>query len=158
MTIIALEGCQLRSMDSGDGASLALALAEMDPWARLGYTASALERYLGREDAALTRWVVDRQGRAAGILALRHPWLRGPYVELFAILPAHQGQGLGGAVMDWAARHAAEVAPNLWACVSDFNAPARAFYARHGFAEVVPLDGLVQPGSSEILLRRHLQQ
>jgi diamine N-acetyltransferase len=157
VTTIALSGCQLRSMEGGDIAPLAEALSGMDPWARLGYEAAALTRYLERDDPALTRWVVDKGGEAAGLLALRSPWLRGPYIELFAVLPGFQGLGLGTSVMDWAARHAAEIAPNLWACVSGFNAPARAFYASNGFTEVVELDGLVQAGMGEILLRRRLQ-
>ncbi|ARJ66912.1 hypothetical protein WV31_15135 [Magnetospirillum sp. ME-1] len=158
MTVIALDGALLRPLDAADAPALAQALAAMDPWARLGYGAPALERYLKRGDPALTRWIVERNGRTAGLLALRSPWLRGPYIELFAILREVQGHGLGGTVMDWTTRHAAEIAPNLWACVSDFNAPARAFYARHGFAEVTGLDGLVSAGTSEILLRRRLQQ
>lgn len=158
MTNTPMDGSTLRPLEPVDAGPLALVLTAMYPWARLGYAAPALEGYLKREDAALTRWVIERQGRTAGLLALRSPWLRGPYVELFAILPDFQGNGLGGAVMDWAARSAAEVAPNLWACVSDFNAPARAFYARHGFTEVTELDGLVSAGMGEILLRRRLQQ
>lgn len=156
-TTIALDGGALRPLATADAAPLALMLAAMDPWARLGYSASALERYLDREDGALSRWIIERHGETAGVLALRSPWLRGPYVELFAILLPHQGYGLGGTVMDWAAKSAAEVAHNLWACVSDFNTPARAFYARHGFAETAPLDGLVTPGNAEILLRKRLK-
>lgn len=153
---IAIAGGRLRPLEAADAAPLAHALAAIDPWARLGYGAGALERYLTREDPALIRRVIEHGGQPAGVLALRSPWLRGPYIELFAILPAHQGHGLGGAAMDWTARHAAEVAGNLWACVSGFNAPARAFYTRHGFAEVAPLDGLVQPDMAEILLRKRL--
>ena len=154
----ALAGCQLRPLETGDCLPLAESLAAIDPWARLGYGAAALARYLERHDPALTRFVIERgDSSAAGILALRHPWLRGPYIELFAILPAHQGHGLGRSVMDWAADQAAQVAPNLWACVSDFNTAARAFYAANGFAEVAPLDGLVSPGQAEMLLRRRLE-
>lgn len=156
MTSHALDGCLLRDLEAGEAAALAQSLASMNPWKRLGYGAAALQRYLERDDPALSRWVIERGGAPAGLLALRSPWLRGPYIELFAVQPAFQGHGLGRTVMAWAARHAAEIAPNLWACVSDFNAPARAFYARHGFEEVAPLDGLVQQGNSEILLRRRL--
>ena len=156
MTIIALAGGLLRPLEPPDCSVLASKLAAMDPWARLGYGAAALDAYLGRQDGALTRWAAEQNGEMAGILALRHPWLRGPYVEMLAVLPGHQGHGLGGALMEWTARHAAEVSRNLWACVSDFNTPARAFYARHGFEEIAPLDGLVQPGMAEILLRKRL--
>lgn len=154
----ALAGARLRPLEAADCLPLAESLAGLDPWARLGYGAPALAAYLGREDPALSRFVIERgEDGAAGILALRWPWLRGPYLELFAILPAHQGHGLGRTVMDWSASRAGQAAPNLWACVSDFNTAARGFYAANGFAEVAPLDGLVMPGNAEILLRRRLK-
>lgn len=143
----------IRPLVEADIAPLAAALAAMDPWLTLGYTAAGLAAYLGREDAALTRVVAERDGAPAALLALRRPWLRGPYVELLAVLPAAQGAGLGHALVEWAA---AQGGGNLWACVSAFNAPARAFYARAGFAEVAPLPGLVAEGLDEILLRRRL--
>ena len=153
----ALEGCRLRPLDADDPAALAERLAGIDPWASLGYGAQALARYLGRPDSALIRFAVEQgEDCRAGILAVRHPWLRGPYIEVLAIFPDHQGHGLGKVVVDWAASQAAMGSANLWACVSDFNASARRFYATQGFAEVAPLDGLVSPGQSEILLRKKL--
>lgn len=134
-------------------ATLAPALAAMDPWRTLGYTAAGLAAYLGREDAALTRVVLERGGAPAAVLALRRPWLRGPYVELLAVLPAARGAGLGHGLVEWAA---AQAGGNLWACVSAFNQPARAFYARAGFTEIAALADLVADGHDEILLRRRL--
>ncbi len=153
----ALDGCRLRPLEESDHHAMAAALAGIDPWAGLGYGPETLERYLGRDDGALVRFAVEHgdDGRA-GILAVRSPWLRGPYVELLAIFPAHQGHGLGQAVMDWTAGQAAVVSANLWACVSAFNTAARRFYAAQGFAEVAPLADLVAPGQAEILLRRRL--
>lgn len=135
--------------------ALAARLGGMDPWARLGYGAGALANYLRRDDPALRRLVLERDGRPAGMMALRAPWLRGPYIELLAVMPDHQGGGLGRAMVEWAAAQAAG-APNLWACVSAFNTSARAFYASAGFEEVAPLPDLVAPGQDEILLRRRL--
>lgn len=122
-------------------------LADIDPWRRLGYSAMALANYLDRPDPSLVRMVMP--GR--GLICLRSPWLKGPYIELLAVLPEAQGQGIGRALVDWAASRGGA---NLWACVSGFNAPARAFYARMGFVEVAPLPGLVEAGETEILLRR----
>jgi ribosomal protein S18 acetylase RimI-like enzyme len=144
-------------LEPSDHRALAERLAQIDPWAGLGYGAEALARYLGRPDPALIRFAVEHgEDSRAGLLAIRHPWLRGPYMEMLAIFPAHQGHGLGATVVAWAAAQARMNSANLWACVSDFNAPARRFYAAQGFMEVAPLDGLVSPGQSEILLRKRL--
>lgn len=141
----------IRPLAAAEIPALAQALVELDPWRRLGFSAAGLAAYLGREDPALSRVVTERNGAPAAVLALRKPWLRGPYIELLAVLPAARGAGLGHALVQWAA---AQGGGNLWACVSDFNAPARAFYARQGFAEVAPLPDLVAAGEGEILLRR----
>lgn len=140
-----------RPLASDDIATFASALAGMEPWRSLGFTAVGLAAYLGREDPALSRMVLERDGRPAGLIALRRPWLRGPYVELLAVLPQAQGGGCGRALVEWAV---AQGGGNLWACVSAFNAPARAFYARAGFDEVATLPDLVAAGADEILLRR----
>lgn len=140
-----------RPLTAADIVQLAPLLATMEPWRTLGYGAAGLAAYLGRDDGALTRVVVERDGRPVAALALRRPWLRGPYIELLAVLPAAQGRGLGRALVEWAA---GQGGGNLWACVSAFNHVARAFYAGAGFAEVAPLTDLVADGHDEILLRR----
>lgn len=142
----------IRPLAVADIADMAPALATMDPWRTLGYTASGLAAYLERDDAALIRVVAEREGRVAGLLALRRPWLRGPYIEMLAVLLGAQGGGFGRMLVDWAAAQAG--GGNLWACVSTFNHPARAFYAHAGFTEVAPLADLVAAGQDEILLRR----
>jgi GNAT superfamily N-acetyltransferase len=145
--------CLLRPPAEADLRPLAEALAAMDPWRTLGFSADALHRYLGREDAALHRFIIERDGAVGGLLAVRLPWLRGPYIELLAVLPSAQGGGVGRSIMDWTRAQAALAGANLWACVSAFNEPARRFYAASGFVEVGQLDDLVAPGEAEILLR-----
>jgi len=43
---------------------------------------------------------------------------------------------------------------NMFACVSDFNEPARAFYRRQGYQEIGPMPNFLIPGSAELLLRK----
>ncbi|HLO77140.1 MAG TPA: GNAT family N-acetyltransferase [Magnetospirillum sp.] len=144
-----------RPLVAADIPALAAALAGMDPWLTLGYSATGLAAYLGREDGALMRVVIEHDGAPAAVLALRRPWLRGPYVELLAVLPQAQGAGFGRALVEWAA---GQGGGNLWACVSAFNSAARRFYAGMGFVEVAPLPDLVADGQAEILLRRRLDR
>ena len=155
-TIHDLPKCRLRPLIETDAEPLAAALVELEPWRTLGYAATALATYLGRDDGALARFVIERDAQTAGLVAIRSPWLRGPSIELLALLPSAQGGGLGRQVVAWAAAEAKPMAANLWACVSAFNADARAFYAAQGFMEAATLPDLVTPGFDEVLVRKRL--
>ncbi len=147
-----LGAAQLRPLAGPDIGPLSRACAAIDPFCRLGYSAEGLDRYLRRADAHLHRHAIVAAGEVAGVLAVRFPWLRGPFIEMLALLPAAQGNGLGRAVVTWVTDRAEEA--NVWSTVSDFNSGGRRFYARLGFAEVAPLAGLLAAGGDEILLRR----
>jgi|GEM_PF-295130 len=166
--------CRLRRLTPADSVWGGAALAALDPWRTLGSTAAGLGAYLTAEDPALHRFVVEARavdngvgggesvevdvagavavavgGNPVGIICLRDPWLRGPFIELLAVMLP--GQGYGATVLAWAAAHAGA---NLWSTVSTFNHGARNFYRRIGFVEVVEMEGLVRPGFDDILLRR----
>jgi len=146
---------RLGPLTPGLCAALGPALVAMSPWSVMGTSAVDMTRYLAAEGDGARRYVIDIGGMPAGAAALRYPWLKGPYLELLALLPEHQGRGIGGAFLRWfedeARRHEAR---NLWVCASRFNAGALAFYRRHGFAETASLPGLVAHGFDEILLRK----
>ena len=89
------------------------------------------------------------------MVLVRDPWLKGPYLELLALLPPFQNQGIGSGILAWLEREAlVQAARNLWVCASSFNARALRFYERHGFAPAAVLPGLVADGFDEILLRK----
>ena len=132
----------------------------------MDYAAATMATYLESREPGTCRRAICRGSILIGAVCIRHPWLRGPYLELLAVLPGHQGAGIGAAILDWMA---AEVtgphirpapsgggANSLWVCTSTFNSRALAFYTAHGFEVVGELDGLVAPGFSEILLRKRL--
>jgi len=73
-------------------------------------------------------WVATRSGVLVGMLAFDLPWIR--HLTIFA---EHQRQGVGTALLGKAReRSPAEVR----LCTFQRNAPARAFYERHGFVAV----------------------
>jgi diamine N-acetyltransferase len=127
----------------------------MEPWSVMNYPADRLAAFLAGADGGAVRYVVSLNGKGAGAVVVRHPWLKGPYLELLALLPEAQSQGIGSSIMAWfestALHHRA---PNLWVCASSFNARALRFYERHGFARAATLPGLVADGYDEILLRK----
>lgn len=156
-TIENLAGCQLTSPVTNEQA---LAIAEMlsvsEPWKSLNFSAASLAKYLMREDAALYRYAVSVDGKLAGVICVRHPWLRGPYIELLGLSPNHRGQGLGKQVLAWAEAEARREAKNLWVVASSFNHQALDFYQSFGFHPIGAIQGLVTPEHDEILLRKCL--
>ena len=154
----ALPHCRLQIVQGETEATrIGVSLAGMDPWRILGYPASALTQYLLRPDLALRRYaVLAPDGAVMGVIGVRYPWLRGPYLELFGLFEAYQGQGLGSELIEWFTDQARLTSANAWVIVSAFNHGAYRFYQRHGFAEVGVLNDLARPGYDERLLRKIL--
>jgi len=146
---------RLRPLAPAACAALAQAIVAIPPWSVMGTPTETMTRYLASDDDGVRRYVVDVGGVAAGAATVRYPWLRGPYLELLALLPERQGQGIGTAFLSWFEDEARRCgARNLWACASRFNTRALQFYRRYGFAETAVLPGLVADGFDEILLRK----
>ena len=156
MTGGVLEFIAVPALPRGTAETLGAALAAIDPWRTLGYTAPALARGLESEHPDLTRFIAVRDGVTEGLFAVRHPWLRGAYIELFAVLPAAQGRGVGRAALAWIESYYQGRCANLWLLVSGFNARARAFYERQGFHPIGTIPELVVAGQDEVLLRKRL--
>jgi GNAT superfamily N-acetyltransferase len=128
----------------------------MEPWSVMNYPAERLAAFLASPDVGVSRYLVSLTGSEGGVVSVRYPWLKGPYLELLALLPQAQKQGIGSSIIAWleseALRHQAR---NLWVCASSFNAGALRFYERHGFRPAATLPGLVADGFDEILLRKY---
>ena len=135
---------------------LAEAVTAIDPWKRMSFRPEAMATYLAAREPGACRRAILHKGRAIGAVSVRHPWLRGPYLEMLALLPGSQGLGIGASVLDWMGAEVAGRANSLWVCTSTFNTRALVFYERHGFVRVGDLDGLVGPDFTEILLRKRL--
>lgn len=151
-----LRSFALHIVQEKEAADVSAALASMEPWRTLGYSPEGLLAYTLREDPALRRYAATVGEEAGGVVYVRYPWLLGPYIEMFAVWPGFQGDGIGRAMMQWIEDETRESSRNVWAAVSSFNTPARAFYQRMGFTEVAPLPDLVNPGRVELLLRKQL--
>jgi diamine N-acetyltransferase len=142
-------------MSAEAAASLARQLASIPPWSTMNYPPEGIETFLTRHDTASRRFVIVKGNDLAGVVAVRWPWLRGPYLELLGLAPAFQNQGLGAAALGWMERQALLAEARwLWLLVSSFNARAIAFYRRQGFERTADLEDLVADGFTEILMRK----
>jgi GNAT superfamily N-acetyltransferase len=134
---------------------LAEAIVAMPPWSAMDYPADAMARFLAMPSDGASRYLIEVDGAEAGAVAVRHPWLKGPYLELLALLPPFQRRGIGAGIMSWFEQAGRGLgARNLWVCASSFNDGALRFYQRHGFRPAATLPGLVAERYDEILLRK----
>jgi chorismate mutase/GNAT superfamily N-acetyltransferase len=126
----------LRPADARDAAAVAMvhlesrAAAPMPPPAHPEHEVRA---WLSGRLSADEVWVAERDGHVAGYARLTEAWLDDLYVA-----PPYAGRGVGSALLDLAKSRR----PRgfcLW--VFEMNAPARAFYARHGLVELERTDG-----------------
>lgn len=133
---------------------LGVATSQIGPWAHYGFAAATLAENFKSPGAAA--YQIDCAGELAGAVVVRPVWLMGPYLQMLAVLPPFQGQGIGARVVTWFEAEARLKARNAWLCVSTFNPIAQRLYQAHGFEPVATLDGLVRDGDGELLMRKRL--
>lgn len=155
---VELEKARLTPVSPGNAYTLGEEIAELSPWSTLSISPRDLTRYLTCPDPANRRYTILVDDEIAGAVAIRSPWLRGPYLELLVVLPDFQGHGIGHEFLEWMEREARDGnnSQNLWVAASSFNTKAVDFYTAHGFETIANLPGLVREDFDEILLRKRL--
>lgn len=135
---------------------LARRTVAIDPWARLGVAAAAMAVRIAAPSDGARRFAITRAGAIVGWVSIRHPFMRGPYLETIALFPEARRGGIARRVIDWMGREVAGREADLWLCVTEWNDDARAAYRALGFEEVGRLPDLVAPGVCEIFMRKRL--
>lgn len=144
----------IREMRPEDRDPVVEILTGSDPWKRLGFTAGDWDRIFTPLPAGRDTFVLEIDGTVLGIAIVRRKFLFGDYLELLGIAPSAVGQGLGSRLLSHVESLTFARAKNMFACVSDFNEAARAFYRKQGYKEIGPMPNFLIPGYAEILLRK----
>lgn len=144
----------VRTMAAGDREAVKALLADSEPWTWLGYTGSDWDRYFSPLPQGREAFVVERDGQVMGIAVVRPKFLLGDYLELFGVAGQARRAGLGKLLLGHVESIVFARAKNLFACVSDFNEPARKFYIRQGYQEIGSIPDLIVSGCAEILIRK----
>lgn len=144
----------IRSMEAADRDAVVQFLADSDPWKTLGYTGTDWNRIFAPIPQGREAIVAVADDKVAGVALIREKFLLGDYLELLGVAPWTRNAGVGAALLAHVEQIVFARTTNLFACVSDFNAPARAFYKKHGFQEIGPMPDFLIPGSAEMLLRK----
>jgi len=90
----------------------------------------------------------------AGVAIVKQKFLLGDYLELLGVAVWARQKGVGGQLLRYIEELVFKRTKNLFACVSDFNEPARTFYKKQGYQEIGPMPNFLIPGCAEILLRK----
>src|SRR5512147_1094669 len=117
----------VRPMTAEDRSEVIELLAFSDPWKRLDYQANDWNSYFAPFPEGRDSYVVEQNGRVAGIAVVRQKFLLGDYIELLGVADWARGKGLGGLLLAYVEASVFSRAKNLFACVSDFNDQARHF-------------------------------
>ena len=144
----------IRDMRAEDRDPVIEILTGSDPWKRLGFTAVDWNRIFAPLPTGRDTFVLEIEGNVLGIAIVRRKFLFGDYLELLGISPSAVGRGLGSRLLTHVESLTFARANNMFACVSDFNEAARAFYRKQGYKEIGPMPNFLIPGYAEILLRK----
>ncbi len=144
----------IRDMRAEDRDPVIEILTGSDPWKRLGFTAVDRNRIFAPLPTGRDTFVLEIEGNVLGIAIVRRKFLFGDYLELLGISPSAIGRGLGSRLLTHVESLTFARANNMFACVSDFNEAARAFYRKQGYKEIGPMPNFLIPGYAEILLRK----
>jgi ribosomal protein S18 acetylase RimI-like enzyme len=138
--------------DDAEAHACATIMATSDPWITLGRT---FDRCLATvRDTALERYVAIDSGEVVGFILISMRGSFTGYIKSIAVREDWRGRGLGSALLAFAEERILRESPNVFICVSSFNARAQALYARLGYETVGDLRDFIVRGYDERLLRK----
>ena len=148
-----LSDVSIRALATSEEAeACARLMASSEPWLTLRRSYRTSLRLV--QDPTREVYVARAFGTIAGflILSLDRPF-RG-YLHSVLVAPEYQGQGLGTRLVTFAEERIFRESPNVFLCVSSFNAGARRLYERLGYRYVGELTDYLVRGHSELLFRK----
>jgi [ribosomal protein S18]-alanine N-acetyltransferase len=144
----------IRTMVPDDRKAVIQLLSDSEPWNTLGYGGDDWSRIFCPLPQGRDCYIAERDGQVAGVAIVKQKFLLGDYLELLGVAVWARQKGVGCQLLTHIERLVFQRTKNLFACVSDFNEPARAFYKKQGYLEIGPMPNFLIPGHAEILLRK----
>jgi len=138
--------------DSQDFAACTDIMYKSEPWTRYGMTYTDCLKAFGgafkeiilikNDDAIIGFAILQTQGSFNG------------YIQTLAVSSDHRGGGYGTMLLKFCEKRILQYSPNVFICVSEFNAGALKLYKKFGFELVGELKNFLKEGISELLLRK----
>lgn len=133
-------------------ANCALMMSLSDPWITLGlpyeYCFKAFEGDF-REV-----WLAEYDQDLAGFVIMQTQGTFKGYIQTIFMNTSWRGRGLGKKLIEFSEERIREYSPNIFICVSSFNAGAIRLYEELGYKRVGELENFLKKGYSELLYRK----
>jgi len=125
-----------------------------EPWITLGTGFQTLLDVM--RNPARERLVATIGEKLAGCVVVNMGAPLTGYIQTICVAADARSRGIGRLLMEHAESRIFRDSPNVFLLVSDFNAPARAFYGKLGYRKVGELPDFLIAGRSELLMRKSL--
>jgi [ribosomal protein S18]-alanine N-acetyltransferase len=150
-----LPGFAIRAATSpGELGECARIMAGSEPWLTLQRSPGVCLQLCSNPTKEV--YLAVAGARILGFLILD---LTGPfpgYLQTVCVAPEARGRGVGSQLIGFAEQRIFRDSPNVFLCVSSFNAAAQRLYERLGYETVGVLKGYLVAEHDEILLRKSL--
>ena len=143
-----------RIQEPRDAEWCAYLMASCEPWLTLGRTYAESLQIIG--DSSKEVYLCRQKGELSGFIILNLNGAFIGYVQTICVAPHWRRQGIGTALLRFAENRIFKESPNVFLCVSSFNADAKKLYQREGYKTVGELPNYLVEGHSEILMRKTL--
>jgi len=127
-------------------------MARSEPWITLGRDYGASIQTLSDERKEV--YLAYLANEIAGFIILNMQGAFVGYIQTVCISPEQRGKGIGSQLLGFAEERILSEAPNVFMCVSSFNAGAQKLYQKLGYEIIGELKDYIIAGHSEILLRK----
>jgi ribosomal-protein-alanine N-acetyltransferase len=127
-------------------------MSTSEPWLTLGRTYESSYELLG--DPTREIYVAKVGEEVAGFVILLMQGAFVGYIQTICMAPEHRNRGLGRRLLAFAEERIFRESPNVFLCVSSFNAGAQRLYLRLGYELIGEFKDYIVRGHSELLMRK----
>ena len=138
--------------DAADLEACARMMSTSEPWITLRRDFARCLAVVS--DPTREVYVARAGAEVVGFIVLNMAGAFAGYIQTVCVAQVTRGRGVGAQLVGYAEARISRVSPNVFLCVSSFNAGAKRLYERLGYELVGTLKDYLVPGHDELLYRK----
>ena len=123
-----------------------------DPWIRYGMDYNLCRKAFDGDYREV--YVLEINNIIEGFAILQMQGTFKGYIQTLCVSERSRGKGFGKKLLQFCEERILKISPNIFICVSEFNKGAIKLYHESGFKLVGNLYDFLQPGLTELLMRK----